>query len=223
MLEVTLSCAKKGIPVLCALISSTHWNLVLLKVDRKIALSDTAGIARMLCIVFSLSLSSLTQGCSSHSGLVPHTPFSKGETEELVAKYMRETAVSEEEARDLVARERRYTEEDFRKPFPDLRASDKRRSMCSNSILGGASQLVFVSEPISENLVYVKRSDCRHSVDGLHCGDLVSRPEYFYKTTDVTFSIRGLLDPSIALSLMEAIELDAVSYTHLTLPTIYSV
>jgi hypothetical protein len=83
-----------------------------------------------------------------------------------------------------------YRESDIVAAFPELRG-DKKLSECSNSIMSGATELVFVSD-VRENEVTVKTVRCRPVDKGLSCGAVRSRKDYFLESPEHFFSLENL-------------------------------
>jgi hypothetical protein len=74
--------------------------------------------------------------------------------------------------------------------FPELRG-DKKLSECSNTIMSGATELVFISD-IRKNEVTVKTVHCRPVAKGLSCDAVRSARNYFLESPEQFFSLENL-------------------------------
>lgn len=123
---------------------------------------------------------------------IPHTPVTKQELEKYKAELVREYGLSESAAeefiRNISGEQYKFTDDDFRKAFPQISARDKQASLCSNSIMGGVTRLVYLS-PASENTVTVKSSMCNPVQGGLSCEPLSEHEYYFFESPDHRFTL----------------------------------
>ena len=144
--------------------------------------------------LFTLSLLSL---CAFAQGepktFIPSSPLSAAEVAALKEKMKREGVLTdaqiEEWAKNGPAR-RTYRESDIFAAFPELRG-DKKLSECSNSIMGGATELVFASD-IQQNEVTIKTAHCSPVAKGLSCEPVRSERNYFIESPAHFFSLENL-------------------------------
>lgn len=71
-----------------------------------------------------------------------------------------------------------FRDADVRAAFPSLGASDKLQTLCINSVMGGATHIVFAAAN-SKNQVSVKDASCTSAEQGLICEDLRVRNAYY--------------------------------------------
>jgi len=79
-----------------------------------------------------------------------------------------------------------FSTADFRVAFPNIAETDKQASFCSNSMMSGASRLVFFS-PVSDNMVRIKASGCRLEKDGISCTPMTESIKYFFESPEYNF------------------------------------
>ena len=142
---------------------------------------------------------------------IPHTPLTKQELDEHKAELINEhgwsQATAEEFVRGADIQHYRFTEGDFRRAFADLSPDDQQATMCGNSMMGGATRLVYLS-PASENTVAVKTSRCRPVEGGWSCSALSKNVRYFFESPEHNFTLDD------GLSYVEASELLAIFRDH---------
>lgn len=123
---------------------------------------------------------------------IPHTPSTEQELDDPGAGSINEHGGSESAAEEVLSgadTERyRFTEDDFRRAFPSLSPDDEQVSICGNSMMSGATRLVYLS-PAAENTVTVKVSGCRPVEGGLSCSPLSESVNYFFESPEHNFTL----------------------------------
>jgi hypothetical protein len=84
-----------------------------------------------------------------------------------------------------------YREADVRATFANVRPTDRQLSVCTNSIMGGATRIVFISEPAAP-VVTVKTASCSAHAGGLWCSPMAERRAYFLESPEEFFFVSGL-------------------------------
>ena len=85
---------------------------------------------------------------------------------------------------------RSYRESDIFAALPELRGG-KKLSECSNSIMSGATELVFISDT-RKNEVTIKTVRCRPVDKGLSCEPVRRGQNYFLESPEHFFSLENL-------------------------------
>jgi hypothetical protein len=147
------------------------------------------------CAVLMLSLLSLCALAQSEPAIfIPRSPLNATEVANQKERLQRDTALSDAEIDNLLKDEANYhtyRESDIVAAFPELRG-DKKLSECSNSIMGGATELVFLSDA-RDNEVTIKTVRCTRVDNGLSCaavrrvrGYFIGSPEHFFSLENLT-------------------------------------
>lgn len=85
-----------------------------------------------------------------------------------------------------------YREADIFAAFPELRG-DKKLSECSNSIMSGATELVFISDTdTGKNEVTIKTVRCTPVDKGLSCGAVRRARDFFLESPEHFFALENL-------------------------------
>ena len=141
----------------------------------------------------------------SNAVFVPHTRLTEQELDEYKAELVDEHGWSESTAEEFVrgaSRERfKFTDDDVRAAFREILPSDNRDSICSNSIMSGATRLVYVSPP-SKSSVTVKSSVCAPVDGGLSCSPLSVHEFYYFETPSIRFTLDDDVSPDEAIQLL---------------------
>ena len=156
-------------------------------------LTDTGGLFRIVVFTLLCTLCSIPATAQKPDrGFIPHTLVTEQDLDEYKAELVRGHGVKESAAeefiRDMSNEQYKYTDEDFRKAFPQLLPGDKQASLCSNSLMSGATRLVYLSPP-SENTVGVKSSTCNPVQGGLSCSPLSEHQSYFFESPENHFTL----------------------------------
>jgi hypothetical protein len=142
------------------------------------------------------------------SVFIPHSPLTEAEriekrkqfeTMPISADYTFEEVFGDDA--NLIT----YRDSDIRSALVGLQATDEMFSLCSNSIMSGATRLVFISPP-NNNTVTVKFSACRPVAEGLNCLPVEPVEKYFYKKPEHFFSLGVGLSYSEAERVLSAFE-----------------
>ena len=144
-----------------------------------------------LLILSLLSLCALAQ--SEPAVFIPQSPLNPTEVASRKEGLQRNTALSDVEIDNMLKDEAKYhtyRESDIVAAFPELRG-DKKLSECSNSIMGGATELVFLSDA-GENEVTIKTVRCTRVDNGLSCGAVRVAKHYFLESPEHFFSLENL-------------------------------
>jgi hypothetical protein len=164
-----------------------------------------------LCSLLTLSLLSLCAVAQSGSeAFIPRSPLNAAEVAELQEQLKRGTALTDAMIEDLVKDESRrhtYRESDIVAAFPELRG-DKKLSACSNSIMSGATELVFMSDA-RQNEVTIKTIPCTRADQGLSCGAVRRAKHYFLESPEHFFLLEDLTFDK-ARTILEAYEADRI-------------
>lgn len=146
------------------------------------------------CALLTLSVLSLCAFAQSESGtFVPSSPLSAAEVAKLKEKMKRDAVLTGAAIEDWVKDGRgfhTYRESDIFAAFPELRG-DKKLSECSNSIMSGATELVFISDT-RKNEVTIKTVHCTPVDKGLSCGAVRRARSYFLESPEHFFSLENL-------------------------------
>ena len=149
--------------------------------------------ARFIALL-TLSLLSLCALAQSEPGtFIQSSPLSAAEVAKLKEKMKRDAVLTDAEIEDWVKDGRgfrTYRESDIFAAFPELRG-DKKLSECSNSIMSGATELVFISDT-RKNEVTIKTVHCTPVAKGLSCGAVRSERNYFLDSPEHFFSLENL-------------------------------
>ena len=84
-----------------------------------------------------------------------------------------------------------HREADVRAAFANVRPTDRQTSVCTNSMMGGATRIVFISEA-SYPQVTVKTASCSAHAGGLWCGPMSEGRAYFLQSPEEFFSVNGV-------------------------------
>lgn len=143
------------------------------------------------CALLTLSLLSLRALAQSESAIfIPQSPLNPTEVAIRKERLQRNTALSDVEIDNMLKNETTYRERDIVAAFPELRG-DKKLSECSNSIMSGATELVFLSDA-RENEVTVKTVRCTRVDNGLSCAAVRVAKNYFLESPEHFFSLENL-------------------------------
>jgi hypothetical protein len=147
-----------------------------------------------LCVLLTLSLVSLCAFAQSEPRtFVPSSPLTAAEVSRLKDKLKRDAVLTDDQIEEWAKdrhRLRTYRESDIFAAFPELRG-DKKLSECSNSIMSGATELVFASD-IGTNEVTIKTAHCTPVDRGLSCEAVRSARNYFIDSPEHFFSLENL-------------------------------
>ncbi len=150
-------------------------------------------ISRVSAILFLVpSLWSATLAQEPETVFVPYTLLTQAELEARKSKLRQDHGYDDGTADELVRRipefHLKFTEENIRRAFPEIGPDDTRKSLCTNSIMGGRTTLVYLS-PKSEQELTVKRSSCSPTDGGLLCLPLSEQRSYFFESPDLHFTL----------------------------------
>jgi hypothetical protein len=144
--------------------------------------------------LLTLSFLSLCVFAQGDSGtFIPSSPLTPAEVAKLKEKMKRDGVLSDAAIEDWIKDGRRlftYRESDIFTAFPELRG-DKKLSECSNSIMSGATELVFMSDT-GKNEVTIKAVHCRPVDKGLSCEAVRRSTNYFLESPEHFFSLENL-------------------------------
>jgi hypothetical protein len=144
--------------------------------------------------LLTLSLLSFCAFAQTESGtFIPSSPLSAAEVAKLKEKMKRDAVLTDAAIEDWVKDGRRlrtYRESDIFAAFPELRG-DKKLSECSNKIMSGATELVFISDT-RKNEVTIKTLRCTPVDKGLSCGAVRRERNYFLESPEHFFSLENL-------------------------------
>jgi len=142
-------------------------------------------------MVSLLSLCALAQ--NEPAIFIPQSPLNPAEVAKLKERLGRNTSIPDVEIDNLLKNEAKYhtyRESDIGAAFPELRG-DKKLSECSNSIMGGATELVFLADA-GENEATIKTVKCTRVDNGLSCGAVRRGKYYFLESPEHFFSLENL-------------------------------
>ena len=154
--------------------------------------------------IFAFSLACLISGCATQEGsrFIPSSQLTKAEIEETKALFEKDPEWSEytfEEVYGDGSQIFTYRDSDIRSAFPKLTDEDKQLSLCSNSVMSGATLLVFSSPAESPNRKWLKTSSCSPTDKGLVCQPL---------ELDIKYEYQGILfDTGLGLEFEGAIKI----------------
>jgi hypothetical protein len=144
--------------------------------------------------LLTLSFLSLCAFAQSDSRtFIPSSPLTPAEVAKLKEKMKRDGVLSDASIEESVKDGRRlhtYRESDIFAAFPELRGA-RKLSECSNSIIGGATELVFISDT-GKNDVTIKTVHCRPVAKGLSCEAVRRSTNYFLESPEHFFSLENL-------------------------------
>jgi hypothetical protein len=144
--------------------------------------------------LLTLSFLSLCAFAQSESGtFIPSSPLTPAEVAKLKEKMKRDAVLSDAAIEESLKDGRglhTYRERDIFAAFPELRG-DRKLSECSNSIISGATELVFISDT-RQNEVTVKTVHCRPVDKGLSCEPVRRGQNYFLESPEHFFSLENL-------------------------------
>ena len=144
-----------------------------------------------LLTIALLSLRAFAQ--SGPANFVPQSPLNPSEAADLKERLKRSTTMTDAMIEDLLKDETKYhtyRESDIVAAFPELRG-DKKLSACSNSMMAGATEIVFISDA-RENEITVKSVHCTRAEKGLSCGEISREKNYFLDSPEHFFSLENL-------------------------------
>ena len=146
------------------------------------------------CALLTFSLLSLCAFAQNEPAtFIPQSPLNPTEVANLKERLQRSTALPDVEIDNLLKDEANYhtyRESDIVAAFPELRG-DKKLSECANSMLGGATKLVFLSDA-RENEVTIKTVHCTRVDNGLSCAAVRRGKHYFLESPEHFFSLENL-------------------------------
>jgi hypothetical protein len=146
------------------------------------------------CALLTLSVLALCASAQDEPGVfIPQSPLNPAEVANAKEELRRNSAFSDVEIDNMLKDEARYhtyRESDIVAAFPELRG-DRKLSECSNSIMMGATELVFLSDA-RENEVTIKTVRCARVVEGLSCGAVRGGKHYFLESPEHFFSLENL-------------------------------
>lgn len=124
---------------------------------------------------------------------IPYTPLDASGKAVLKEKLSRSRPVPDEEIERMakdVERWHTYRDADIFAVFPQLRGH-RKLSECSNSIMGGAAELVFLANK-GQNTATLEKSRCGNVSGGLMCSPVTTGTYYFLDGTERYFTLDGL-------------------------------
>ena len=164
------------------------------------------------CALLTLSLLSLCALAQSEpETFIPQSPLNPTEVAKLKEKLQRNMPLPDVEIDNLLKDEAKYhtyRESDIVAAFPELRG-DKKLSECSNRIMGGATELVFLSDA-RENEATIKTVKCTRVDKGLSCGAVRPGKYYFLESPEHFFSLKNLTLPE-ARTILEAYKANRIA------------
>ncbi|MFW0778382.1 MAG: hypothetical protein ACN2B6_11775 [Rickettsiales bacterium] len=159
-------------------------------------------IALITCIVISLF------GCATQkeSIFIPASPLTKKEIEAEKERFRNDPEWADFDVEEIIgdgAGMFTYKEEDIRSALDGINDSDKRLSLCSNSIMSGATSIVYVAETNEPHQVEIKTASCGPVGGGLSCQPIEHDWKYEYK--GIYFSA-GMLGFEKSIEVISAFE-----------------
>jgi hypothetical protein len=121
-----------------------------------------------------ITASCAADGQPVRSIFIPLSPVTKEAVAELRERMKAEQFTECEIDEAVASGAFLHREGAVRGAFASVRPSDRRLSVCSNSIMGGATRIVFISEP-SASEVTVKTASCDAEAGGLWCSPMAER------------------------------------------------
>jgi hypothetical protein len=125
---------------------------------------------------------------------IPQSPLDETEKATERARLKKTPAFSDQFIEQLLADEEHYhsyREADIFAAYPELRG-EKKLSLCSNSIIGGATEITFLAGRVKNNEVELDKVGCRRVKAGLSCGEPKRDHFYFLDSAERYFSLDGL-------------------------------
>lgn len=132
--------------------------------------------------------------------VIPASPLTLEEIEQEKERMRNDPDFSDFDLEsDLLSFEGAFTfrDEDIRAAMPGLEEQDKKISLCSNSIMGGASRLVYLGEEFEPSRYWLKESSCGLAENEMHCGPYQLSPVYKYKGQYLNVGGRREFDEAI--------------------------
>jgi hypothetical protein len=146
------------------------------------------------CALLTIAFISISAFAQSEPAIfIPQSPLNPIEVAELKERLKRNTGITDAMIENMVKDESKYhtyRERDIVAAFPEL-GGDKKLSVCSNSIMSGATEIVYISDA-KENEVTVKSVHCARVDKGLACGAISREKNYFLDSPEHFFSLENL-------------------------------
>lgn len=165
----------------------------------------------MRIILTTLLISSLF-GCSSHtkSTFIPSSPLTHDEVEAEKDLIRNDPEWSDIDVDEYLGDGKgmfTYRDSDIRSALTGIENSDIRLSLCSNSMMSGATSVVFSSKTDEPNRIKLKSASCSPVEGGLECGKVDYDLKYQYK--NIYFN-SGMLDYDKAVEIIKLFEFSGI-------------
>ncbi|WP_444906023.1 hypothetical protein ACJJIR_15485 [Microbulbifer sp. SSSA008] len=160
---------------------------------------------RIVLLIF-LALNIFGCAAQKETIFIPASPLTRKEVEEEKERLKNDPEWADFDVEEIIGDGRgmfTYREEDIRAALTGINKSDKRLSLCSNSIMSGATSIVFVAETDEPHQVKIKSASCSPVGGGLSCRPVETDWEYQYK--GIYFSA-GILGYEKAIDVISAFE-----------------
>ncbi|MCL1107854.1 hypothetical protein [Shewanella algicola] len=147
-------------------------------------------------------------GCASHSEsiFIPASPLTQEEIDAEKERFRNDPEWADIDVEEMIGDGKgmyTYREKDIRSALKGIEDSDERLSLCSNSIMSGATSIVFLGKTNEPNRVNLKTASCGPVKGGLACQPMKSNWKHQYK--DIYFNA-GMLRYEKALKVILAFE-----------------
>lgn len=131
-------------------------------------------------------------GCAAqkNTSFIPASPLTQEEIDEHRKQFESDPEWADYTFEDVFGNGQgmfRYREEDIRAALPEIDSEDKQLSLCSNSIMSGATAIVFSSKLDNPNRILLKTASCGPVEGGLACDSVSEERKYIYK--DIFFNL----------------------------------
>jgi hypothetical protein len=80
----------------------------------------------------------------------------------------------------------KYHDKDIRKAFPGLAKSDTKLSVCTNSMMSGASAITYIGAHTDRDVI-LKKASCKTVAHGLKCQSLEQSKAFYFESPGQTF------------------------------------
>ncbi|RLA42736.1 MAG: hypothetical protein DRR42_22915 [Gammaproteobacteria bacterium] len=160
-------------------------------------------------IIF-LALVVFSAACLSEDGAVfiPLSPMTEIEIEQAKEQFRSDPEMADFDVDDVFGDGTdiyTYRESDIRLALAGIEDSDERLSLCSNTIAGGATRIVYLSSVRGHDVI-VKSASCKQAEGGLSCNPVEANSKQFYREPKNYFSVEGEVtydEASLLLSIYE--------------------
>lgn len=159
-------------------------------------------------IILITLIASAMFGCATHqnSSFIPASPLTQAEIEVEKERFRNDPDWVDLDVEEVIGNGNgmfTYRESDIRSALKEIEDSDERLSLCSNSIMSGATSIVFITETDEPNQVKLKTASCGPVENGLACEPVELDWKYKYK--DIYFNA-GMLSYEKAVKVISVFE-----------------